>query len=267
MNTDDILALYDQQMRIDPPATGAEVVRQDGLILCLPTARSTFGGWIIYTQLTSANADEAIRGQVQAMRASGKDWEWKTYGHDTPPDLKPRLLAHGFEAEEPEALLALDLAQAPGRLWERVKADLRRLRRPEEIDAVVRVHDAVWGETGDDLAQELRRDLAETPHSLSVYAVYDQGQPVSAAWIRFHEGRDFADLWGGSTIAAYRGRGYYSDLVAVRAQEARARGFRFLTIDASAMSRPILEKIGFRFLTWTQPFVWRQAERSSISQA
>lgn len=267
MNTDDILALYDQQMRLAPPDIGAEIIRQDGLVLCLPGARAHFGGWIIYTRLTAANADQAIRRQLQAMRESGKDWEWKTYGHDTPPDLKARLLGHGFEAEEPEALLVLDLAAAPARLWEPIKPDLRRLTRPEQIDDVVRVHDAVWGEANDDLAQELRRDLAETPQNLSVYAVYDQGQPVSVAWIRFHEGRDFADLWGGSTLAEHRGQGHYSALVAARAQEARARGFRFLTIDASAMSRPILEKIGFRFLVWTQPFVWRQAERSSISQA
>jgi hypothetical protein len=32
---------------------------------------------------------------------------------------------------------------------------------------------------------------------------------------------------------------------------------RFLTVDASPMSRPILEKLGFRCLTYTTPFVWK----------
>lgn len=266
MNVSEILDLYDRQMRIDPPGTGVKIIHRDELTVCLPTARTLFGGWILYSHLATETADEVIRDQVQAMIASGKRWEWKTYDHDTPPDLKQRLLAYGFEAEEPEALLALDLFQAPERLWAPIASGVRRITQPEGIDDVMQVHDAVWGEPNDDLAQELRRDLAETPHELSVYAVYDQGQPVSAAWIRFHEGRDFADLWGGSTLKEQRGRGHYSALVAVRAQEARSRGFRFLTIDASAMSRPILEKTGFRFLTWTQPFVWKQ-QGSAVESA
>lgn len=256
MNTNEILALYDQQMRIDPPASGTQVVHRDGLTLCLNSAPSLFGGWILYTRLTAETADDVIRRQIQAMTGAGRRWEWKVYGHDMPPDLKERLIAHGFEAEEPEALLALDLAEAPARLWEPVAADVRRITEPQGIDDVMRVKEAVWSESNDDLAQELRRDLAEEPQHLSVYVVYDHGQPVSSAWIRFHDGRAFADLWGGSTVEEHRGRGFYTALVATRAQEARSRGFRFLTIDASVMSRPILEKVGFRFLTWTQPFVW-----------
>lgn len=260
MNSSDILALYDQQMRIEPLPGGGQTLHRDGLTVCLSTRPGLFGGWIVYTRMTEETADDVIDRQVQAMTASGKRWEWKVYGHDTPSDLKERLLGRGFEAEEPEALLALDLAEAPERLWAPVAASVRRITQPDGIDDVMRVNEAVWGEANDDLAQELRRDLAETPQSLSVYVAYDQDQPVSAAWIRFHESRDFADLWGGSTLEQHRGRGHYSALVAARAQEARSRGYRFLTIDASAMSRPILEKIGFRFLTWTQPFVWLQKD-------
>ncbi len=263
MNTNDILALYDQQMRIDPPPGGAQTRHRDGLTVSLSTRPGLFGGWIVYTRMTEETADDVIDRQVQAMISTAKRWEWKVYGNDTPADLRERLLARGFEAEEPEALLALDLAEAPERLWAPVAANVRRILQPQGIDDVMRVNEAVWGEMNDDLAQELRRDMSEAPQSLSVYVVYDPapgGQPVSAAWIRFHEGRDFADLWGGSTLEEHRGRGHYSALVAARAQEARSRGYRFLTIDASAMSRPILEKIGFRFLTWTQPFVWRQED-------
>ena len=82
---------------------------------------------------------------------------------------------------------------------------------------------------------------------MSVYVAYVAGQPASAARIEFHPARQFAELYGGSTVPDQRGRGLYTALVAVRAQEALTRGVRFLTVDASPMSRPILERLGFQF--------------------
>lgn len=45
-------------------------------------------------------------------------------------------------------------------------------------------------------------------------------------------------------------------LVARRAQFAAARGVRFLQVDASDDSRPILERLGFVAITTTTPYVW-----------
>ncbi len=62
----------------------------------------------------------------------------------------------------------------------------------------------------------------------------------------FYDGRSpFASLWGGSTLASHRKRGFYTALLAVRVQEAIRRGARYLTIDASPMSRPIVARFGF----------------------
>jgi predicted GNAT family acetyltransferase len=57
-------------------------------------------------------------------------------------------------------------------------------------------------------------------------------------------------LWGGATVPAYRKRGLYTALVSARAQEAKARGIRCLTIDASPASRAILEKFGFQLMAY-----------------
>jgi hypothetical protein len=40
-------------------------------------------------------------------------------------------------------------------------------------------------------------------------------------------------------------------------QEARRRGYRFLTIDASPMSRPIVAKHGFQVLTYAHACEWK----------
>jgi GNAT superfamily N-acetyltransferase len=79
---------------------------------------------------------------------------------------------------------------------------------------------------------------------------------VCAAWVRFPSRTKFATLWGGATLAAWRGRGIYRALVAHRAKLAAERGCRYLEIDASDDSRPILERLGFVAVTTTTPYVW-----------
>ncbi len=257
LDESDILVLYDAEMRQNPPTFMAQVMQSPGLTVCVSEVGQKHGGWVLYTRLDENNADAAIRAQIARFAELGREFEWKVYSHDTPADLKDRLLAHGFESEEPEALLALDLEHAPTYLWQPVTADVRRITTSAQFDDLATVLEEVWNEPFSDLRQELERDRARAPQLLSVYAAYVDDAPATSAWIRFHEGRSFADLWGGSTVSRFRGRGLYTALVAVRAQEAHTRGVRFLTVDASPMSRPILEKLGFRFLCYSQPFVWR----------
>ena len=76
----------------------------------------------------------------------------------------------------------------------------------------------------------------------------------------FYPGTDFAGLWGGSTLTPWRGRGIYRALVAVRARLAVRRGVRYLQVDASDDSAPILRRLGFRAITTTTPYVWTPPE-------
>ena len=82
-------------------------------------------------------------------------------------------------------------------------------------------------------------------------------QPASAAWTIFQSSAPGAGLYGGATLPQFRGRGHYTRLLAVRAQEALTRGVTMLSVDASPMSRPILEKHGFQYLATTTPCKWK----------
>ncbi|MGI8751049.1 MAG: GNAT family N-acetyltransferase [Acidimicrobiales bacterium] len=86
----------------------------------------------------------------------------------------------------------------------------------------------------------------------AILAVAD-GVPVSAGRVEFPAERDFANIWGGGTLPAWRGRGLFRSLVAHRAALAAARGYRYLQVDASPDSRPILERLGFTELATTTP--------------
>jgi GNAT superfamily N-acetyltransferase len=74
--------------------------------------------------------------------------------------------------------------------------------------------------------------------------------------VRFAHDTEFATLWGGGTLEPWRGRGIYRAVVAYRANLASARGCRYLQVDASDDSRPILERLGFVAVTTTTPFIW-----------
>jgi GNAT superfamily N-acetyltransferase len=87
----------------------------------------------------------------------------------------------------------------------------------------------------------------------AVLAVAD-GVPISAGRVEFPEGREFASIWGGGTLPAWRGRGVFRSLVAYRARLAMERGYRYLQVDASPDSRPILKRLGFAELAMTTPY-------------
>ncbi|MFB9135277.1 GNAT family N-acetyltransferase [Vibrio olivae] len=91
----------------------------------------------------------------------------------------------------------------------------------------------------------------QSPDSVSIYVVYVNGQPVTSAWLTFNGNSPFAGIWGGSTIKEFRGNGYYSLLLNKRISEAKLKGVKYLIIDASDMSKPIVSKRGFEVVATT----------------
>lgn len=256
LGVNEVLALYDAQERKngEHPSYQREETPQVVRQVSHNRERLSF---VIYSKLTEQNADRVIAEQLDRFKAwGGLGFEWKLYDHDTPPDLKERLLAHGFEADETEGLLVLDLEDCPAVYLEPVTADVRKIGA-EELKDVVAVQTAVWGGEFDWLEKQLRQNLADAPDFWSIYVAYVDGKPACAAWSNFPSNSQFAGLWGGSTLAEYRKMGLYTAVVAVRAQEAIQRGYRFLMVDASDMSRPILQKRGFQLLTYTTPYTWK----------
>ncbi|NLX10447.1 MAG: GNAT family N-acetyltransferase [Chloroflexi bacterium] len=255
MDKAQIMALYDQEQRRDVAYPGVRREVTPDVVRHIDLADDG-EGMIVYSQLTEANADEVIRAEIRYFEGIGQAFEWKVYDYDQPPDLKDRLAAHGFEVEEAEALMVLDLDDAPERLWQPVRHTVQRLTDPEKLADVQTIEEQVWGEDAAWVFDLLGGALTDHPDQMSVYVAYVDGQPASAAWIHFPARSQFASLWGGSTISGFRKQGLYTALLSARAQEARARGVRFLTVDASPMSRPILERFGFELFAYSYPCKW-----------
>jgi ribosomal protein S18 acetylase RimI-like enzyme len=249
-----VLEAYDEQIRRRPRPEGPDGrVEADGAVVRQLAGRDGWNG-VLWSRLDASTADAAIASQIVRFAEHGHPWEWKHYSHDPPPDLTRRLEAAGLKPEEAEALLvaeiaALDLEPAvPAGVEVVVAGD------PEAVDLVVAVHDEVFGVGGASLRRPLLAALERPdPQALGVVALAGR-RPVAAARAEFHEGTDFASLWGGGTLPEWRGRGIFRALVARRAALAAARGYRYLQVDALPTSEPILARLGFVRLATTTPY-------------
>ena len=215
------------------------------------------GGVISWSDLTVDTAESAIQDQIGYFKGLNTDFEWKYYSYDQPPDLPERLLVHGFTAGDPGALMVADINDLPEEYWTMDISTVQHITTPEGVDEIVRMESEVWSGDVSGFARGMKYDLEHHPDHLSVFAVWKDGRVVSAAWTHYLLSTSFVTLWGGSTLKQYRRRGYYTALLSARAREARQRGYRFLQVDASPDSQPILAKHGFRYLAYLTPYEWK----------
>lgn len=213
-------------------------------------------GWIgvTWSDLDDVSADSAIAAQISRFAELSRPWEWKQYSYDRPPDLPARLLAAGFTRQPVEGLLVAEIADLTLGVPPPPGVRLRAVVDERDVDVLVSVHDQVFGEDHSYLARSLLAGLAQEPSTAAAVVAVAGQTPIAAGRVEFHAGTNFASLWGGGTLTAWRRRGVFRSLVAHRAQLAAARGFPYLLVDASSDSRPILGRLGFVELATTTPF-------------
>ncbi|GLY19321.1 hypothetical protein Kisp01_63350 [Kineosporia sp. NBRC 101677] len=254
MNIDAVLAAFDEQLRRTGEGEGAENPEPGRAPRVLNTVKPEWAA-VTWSRLDEQDADEVIAAQIGRMAGLNLDWEWKYYSYDTPADLPTRLRAAGFVDEEPESLMVaaldeLDLFDPP----EGVRID--PVTDAAGVDRMVAVHDLAFGD-GSHRAwgDALLRQLQTAPDEVAAFVVMAGDEPVSAGRMNFHEGSDFASIWGGGTVPQWRRKGIFRALVSHRARYAIDRGFRYLRVDAAPTSRPILARMGFHEIATTVPFI------------
>lgn len=250
VDTTALLAAYDAQMRGPIGAVPAGVTyEQDGPILRI------VGGHVGRIRaprdvgLTGLALDRLIARQRDYFEARGESVDWKVRAHDLPLDLPERLIAAGFVPEEPSAVmigLADEVAAEP------VLPDGVVLRQVSDADDLHRFADQqteVWGDDCSWIAAELIARVSADPGQITILTAQAGERLVCTAFAVYHPATDFVALLGGATLPEWRGRGLYRAMVAARAEEAAARGFRLLHVDASHASAPILRRCGFHEIT------------------
>lgn len=252
MDKDAVFTAFNEQIRRRPEPDGPdERIEHDGNVVRIV---STGDGWagVTWSDLDDTNADAVITAQIARFAAESQPWEWKYYSYDRPADLPARLTHAGFVAQPTEAVLVADIADLELDMPAPAGVTIAPVRNENDAAALVSVHNAVFG--GDHAAVGRAALAAEPDTMLAVIARAGQ-TPVSGARIEFHRGTEFASLWGGGTLPEWRGRGVFRALVAYRAALAAKRGYRYLQVDATSDSQPILRRLGFVDLATTRPFL------------
>ena len=257
----ELLAAYDAQLRDripDPLPTGVTVERDGPLVRFFGLSGRGFVGYRDLGGLEGDGLDELIARQVRAFAERGEHFEWKLHGHDRPEDLPQRLRAAGFVPEEIETVVIARVDAIAGEVQLPEAVSLREVTSRGDFERIAALEMAVWGDHDQQswLVDMLDSERAVDPDAISIVVAEAGGKVVCAAWIRFEGRTEFATLWGGATLPEWRRRGIYRATVACRANLAAERGFRYLETDASDDSRPILERLGFRAVTTTTPYVW-----------
>jgi GNAT superfamily N-acetyltransferase len=254
----ELLDAYDAQLRAHVPdrLPDSVQVERDG-----PLVRTTgFGnrGFVGYRDLDGIDGQELdalIARQVQIFEERGEPFEWKLHGHDRPADLPERLRAAGFVPEEKETVVIGPVGAVAAEPSLPDGVVIEEIRERGDFARIAQLEESVWNEQVgwvNDLAEERQAD----PEGLSVFVANAGELTVCAGWVRFPSDTEFVTFWGGATLPDWRGRGIYRALVAHRASLAAERGRRYIEVDASDDSRPILERLGFVAVTTTTPYVW-----------
>jgi hypothetical protein len=202
---DDLLALYDREMRLAPPVPGPtyRCERTDRVVRLVGPSAATFDNCVLFSRLDDATADAAIRREIDHFGSRGRSFEWKLHDHDKPEDLPARLLRHGFTPEARETVVVRPLPDIPPR-GSTSAADVRKVDGAAPLADLVAVQNEVWNEDHVAFAEALAAERASDPTRLEILIAYDGPRPVATSWLRLHRGTSFASCWGGATLSAWR---------------------------------------------------------------
>jgi hypothetical protein len=243
----------------DPGAWG-EIDRESGLTRILTHRYCLLLGPVpTFTSVSRLRLDpDSVSETLAEVRAHVADHGhreamWWVGPSATPGDLADRLQAHGLAPDNragsgPHSTAMVLVDEPPAGPADVVA---RRVESLEEFVAAGRIADAAFEAPEEDAkayeaiaAESFARERAG--HAPRTYLAFLDGEAAGVGRAFFAPGRPAVLMIGGGVLADARGRGVYRALVHARWRDAVAVGTAALTTQAGAMSRPILERLGFQ---------------------
>ena len=248
-----LLALYDETMRRNASVAGC--AREQSAHVVRYTTATGSQRYIMWHDFADGFAETVVDEEVNDVRGKARVLMWKLYAHDTArAALRAALLARGFAENDHSTLMACSVEAALAALTanddarsDQVGLDVRELSTPQSLDAYQEIWDDVWPDAPNARYVDDYRDrlLKRDPGIVFFAGFAANDEPVSSGYMFHAPGAPYALLCGGTTKAAWRRQRAYTSLLRARAIRAQVRGASHLAVEASAESRPILERLGF----------------------
>jgi GNAT superfamily N-acetyltransferase len=212
---------------------------------------------LVLPERVEGSVEHVVGAVRQLLRAEEREQGiWMVPEASSPDGLAQSLLALGMKPKDEvpggDARVALmagreepppgpaDLVARPAATFEEFSAALMVVPEALEMDEKMR-------KAFEQRAEQLWPFQFE-PGGLQTFVALLDDEVIAFGAARF--GGRTVYLSGGGTRPDYRGRGAYRALVRARWDAAVERGTPILTVGAGAMSRPILERLGFSIVGW-----------------
>jgi GNAT superfamily N-acetyltransferase len=228
-------------------APGAELYEGEDLLRVVTgTSEPLFNG-VFRASLPPGAVDGAIAGTLARVASRRVPMFWWVGPSTRPADLGTRLERQGFANAGNSPAMAVDLralSEEPSRIPGLSVApvgDLDELRRWARVAAIgTGFPERFYEEL---VALEVGVGLEPRGRLYTRYIAYQDGEAVGTSALLLHA--DVAGIFAVATIPRARGRGIGTALTLVPLLEARWRGYRVGTLQATPMGLPVYRRLGF----------------------
>lgn len=216
------------------------IVERDGWYqLITPSTRSAIANEVLISQIPDDDADAVIDRTCAEYASAGLPFKWFVGPETRPRDLGRRLEARGFRGV-PVRGMAIDPTAWTAAAPPDVTVELVTLATIDEYNDCFT---AGWNVP---MPEEQRSTIARAIANprFDTFVARVDGVPVGTCGSVYKERSVF--LVGGNVLAAYRRRGVYRAMLAMRLARAIAAGRSLAVTQArEESSAPILERLGF----------------------
>lgn len=209
---------------------------------------------VLSTHLEAGHADEVIDETMARFRERGLPFLWWVMPSASPGDLAQRLATRGLvdDGSWPGFAVATDALVKPPPVD---GLEIRRVRAANDFDTYVGTFAPILSPSPafTDLFVRASRRIgfgedAPEVHFLGLL----HGEPVATVSLVTAGGA--AGIYNVTTTEAARGRGIGAAMTVAAARHGAERGLALATLQASAVGRPLYERLGFEFVCDLLPY-------------
>ena len=239
-----LLSIAENANTHQPLVRGHERIENERFVLWMGPGAHPSSNVAQRLRLTPETIDNTVEEVHALLRERGRSaCTWEIGSSATPPDLAEQLRARGLVDDRDPYAVGMVLTEPPPPpedIEARVARDFDEFRAAQRV-----AEEAFGGDVGmDDEQLRARYEEQLATGAWKTFVALLDSEIVASASSTYVEGA--VTLNGGAVLPRARGRGAYRALVAARWADAVERGTPALVTQAGAMSKPILERLGFR---------------------